>query len=981
MMSKTRVLAVVVTMSLLLASGARIAAEPAATPRLDWLFDGRVAATARIGNTLYVGGEFKNVAPTGGAVGNFFALSPASGNVVPTNVPSLGLGFGISAIEPDGLGGLFVLGITTGARSGRVIHVRSDGVVDAAFQSPPVTFSGRLARAGNTLFVGSFVPSVPTSPALVALNASSGALLPWPLTLPGGDNSVFDLEVVGGRVAVTSGVFFGSSTRYVTAFDAATGTLAWQTDVTGAPGFSGTSSLALVGGRLIAGIGRLYSLDPATGVVDPAWGAGQPVSGTIVIVGTGSTIYVGGAFTTFNGQPRSRLAAVDAATGALLPWNPQASDPVFAMAVSPSGTVFVGARERTSTINGLIRGVFEIDAAGAVTPFTSQASVETVTLLQMSQAGSLYVLGSAGYIGKVTRAGLAAFDVLSGALLPEAPLLTGAQPVTIGSLSSSGQTLYLRGGFDTLNGQARANVGAVDVASGTVLSWPAPGIDIRAIGAVDGDAVYVQTHESGRFLLRRLHAVTGVADPTWRPVWTVDGTVVPDRGELLLIAPLYRNPDGSGGSIGSRVGRLDPVTGQFYELTRVTPGFVGGLVADGGTLYLLGTDPTRTYGPFEPVTTVYAIDRATAVPVMRPGAFGRLSAFAIADGRFFFGGRDINVAGVGRYGLMEASRSGALTAWDPGIRPYAPVTGPGGEPGGVLSVRPLGDALVSVGTHDEQYSRVAVFALNGATAPSGLRSRAAAGMVEFAWDSPAIAPAGGYVIEGGFTPGQAAATIPVGTGTTFATPVSVIGPAFIRVRAQGSAEVSNEIVAGCVAPPLPPTALTTTINGTTLSLAWSAPLDAVTSYVFSAGTASGLSDAATTTLPASLTAISGTVRGGTFFVRVQAANACGTSGPSGEVFFTIGAPDPLPAAPTNLAASVTGSTVSLTWSAPAGPVTGYVLEGGTALGLANIGAIQVGAVTSFAIPGAPPGVYAVRVRGVTSAGSGAPSADVVVVVQ
>ena len=245
--------------------------------------------------------------------------------------------------------------------------------------------------------------------------------------------------------------------------------------------------------------------------------------------------------------------------------------------------------------------------------------------------------------------------------------------------------------------------------------------------------------------------------------------------------------------------------------------------------------------------------------------------------------------------------------------------------------------------------------------------------------TPAIAPPGGYVIEGGFVPGQVAAAIPVGTGTTFTTPVSVIGPAFIRVRAAGSAEVSNEIVAGCVAPPLPPTALTTTISGTTLSLAWSPPLDAVTSYVFSAGTASGLSDAATTTLPGTQTSISGTVPGGTFFVRVQAANACGTSGPSGEVFMTMGAPDPLPVAPTNLAASVSGSTVSLTWTAPAGPITGYVLEGGTALGLANIGTIQLGAVTSFAIPGAPPGSYALRVRAVTSAGSGAPSADVVAV--
>jgi hypothetical protein len=98
------------------------------------------------------------------------------------------------------------------------------------------------------------------------------------------------------------------------------------------------------------------------------------------------------------------------------------------------------------------------------------------------------------------------------------------------------------------------------------------------------------------------------------------------------------------------------------------------------------------------------------------------------------------------------------------------------------------------------------------------------------------------------------------------------------------------------------------------------------------------------------------------------------------VFFTIGAPDPLPEAPTNLASTTNGSTVSLSWSAPAGPLTGYVLEAGTAAGLANLGTLQIGAASSIMLPNVPSGTYAVRVRGITSGGSGAPSADVVIVV-
>ncbi|MCC6992239.1 MAG: fibronectin type III domain-containing protein, partial [Acidobacteria bacterium] len=83
---------------------------------------------------------------------------------------------------------------------------------------------------------------------------------------------------------------------------------------------------------------------------------------------------------------------------------------------------------------------------------------------------------------------------------------------------------------------------------------------------------------------------------------------------------------------------------------------------------------------------------------------------------------------------------------------------------------------------------------------------------------------------------------------------------------------------------------------------------------------------------------------------------------------------------TNLTANVAGSTLTLSWTAPAGPVTGYVLEAGSAPGLANIGAATIGANTSFVIPGVPAGAYYVRARAITSAGSGAPSNDVVVVV-
>lgn len=87
-----------------------------------------------------------------------------------------------------------------------------------------------------------------------------------------------------------------------------------------------------------------------------------------------------------------------------------------------------------------------------------------------------------------------------------------------------------------------------------------------------------------------------------------------------------------------------------------------------------------------------------------------------------------------------------------------------------------------------------------------------------------------------------------------------------------------------------------------------------------------------------------------------------------------------PLAPSALAAQVTGSTVQLDWQLPAHSpaVTGYVLEAGSASGLANLATVALGPGTSLSIPGVPPGRYYVRVRGVNVTGRGAPSSAVVV---
>jgi murein DD-endopeptidase MepM/ murein hydrolase activator NlpD len=81
------------------------------------------------------------------------------------------------------------------------------------------------------------------------------------------------------------------------------------------------------------------------------------------------------------------------------------------------------------------------------------------------------------------------------------------------------------------------------------------------------------------------------------------------------------------------------------------------------------------------------------------------------------------------------------------------------------------------------------------------------------------------------------------------------------------------------------------------------------------------------------------------------------------------------AAPVNLTGSVSGSTVTLTWTA-AGPeaALGYVIEAGSRAGLSDLANFDTGnAAVSFTTTGVPTGTYYVRVRLRAASGISAPS--------
>jgi predicted phage tail protein len=165
--------------------------------------------------------------------------------------------------------------------------------------------------------------------------------------------------------------------------------------------------------------------------------------------------------------------------------------------------------------------------------------------------------------------------------------------------------------------------------------------------------------------------------------------------------------------------------------------------------------------------------------------------------------------------------------------------------------------------------------------------------------------------------------------------------------------------------------------GHTAALWWAA-VPGATSYRIESGTVAGAADLAVVDVNAS--SASGMVPLGTYWVRVRAGNAWGWSPASADVRLVVDGSVELPLAPADLAATVSGAAVTLTWAPPsAGTLpSAYVVEAGS-----QPDALQPVATTpttSIAAAAVPRGTYYVRVRAVTAAGAGPPTPTIVVVV-
>ncbi|MCC7176865.1 MAG: hypothetical protein IT177_00570 [Acidobacteria bacterium] len=919
------------------------AGQYADSPRTMAAVDQFVSAATQIGRRLFIGGYFTRVSlPTGGAV-----VVDTAGVHVPDAFPRFD--GPVDDIVPDGLGGWVVVGGFTrvaGQSQAGLARVRPDRTVDPRYR---LTTDGPIRKVaiahGRVYLAGSFttINGVRRS-GLAALDAATGTLSSFAAGFDAGGRTVRALSI--SSIGVYAGGWVGADSGRLWGFDAASGAMLFEREAL-VNAIAASSARVYVGGF---GYERpVWAVDPRTGQ-DVPWSVGltfQYLGGTYgdytsvsALLLDGGRLYLGGNFRTSDG--RAYLAAVDAASGQGSSW--RAEDPA--------------------------------------------AIVSSITRL-----------------GPAVVAGFA-FDVDSGARLPWYPRTFGG----IAAVAPAPEGAVIGGNFNGIDGETRTNVASIDLDTGAIEPWLAalPQYSIVDRLDTDGTFLFAITRE-GRFqkIDPATGAVLGSLDfgndvslvrhriANGRIIVAVVHSAAPAEVAAITIADWSRQvlPITLGGPLGNYVSGLDVV---------------------GDTLYIAG-----------PFGTVNGVARPYLAAVdMNTGAVLPFDASpeAIVNTVRWWGGRLVatgpfrRIGGERRRGLAELDPvTGRATDWNLDVPGGAQMeTGPDGllyvAPATSISGQAVRDRLVGLSPTslrpvpwrpaldgfvllDWLSFTPDCFVPRGATVdchpralppPSPPAIAQAGAGVALTWSLPVGPPAWtGVRVEVGRTEGASdVATFNLAADATSITGAVPPGTYFARVRTTGplSTSHSTEDVSFTLGPPdvpAPPLSATAVTEGTSLTFRWRPPsTGAPPAYVLEAGTVEGLSDVARLPLGGGATSFTIDAPPGRYWGRIRAVNAAGASAPSGELLIDVDATDSpcysaTPLAPANLAASVVGGVVTLTWQQPdAGPVSNTQrIVVGTASGLDNLGAIGVPGPATSLTTTAPPGTYYVRVIGLNSCGA------------
>jgi trimeric autotransporter adhesin len=436
----------------------------------------------------------------------------------------------------------------------------------------------------------------------------------------------------------------------------------------------------------------------------------------------GNELFVGGSFANANGQGISFLAAIDTVAHQLIPFPITVDGQVRALAVVGNVLYLGGA---FTHVGGLDRNyVAAVDLASrqvtSWNPSLDSRSGTGVALL-LPADGRVYAAGDFTHIEGTARFTLAAFDASDGTLLPWDAQVSAPYTATgVGAVAVSSNAVFLGGNFQSLGGQPRSMIGAVDKTNGNALAWN-PGIpsDLVNVLAVSGNTVYVGGSftgigANGPAQLAAVDATSGVPLADWVPapggpvsaLFVTNGLVYVG-GSFNSIGGVVRSTLGAISLTSGRATSWNPRMGAYFGTGAVySLSLRNNTLYIGGFFYAIGGQSRNSLGavnlpdasvlPFNPALGgsykpyVFGIVPAGtniivtgSLPVGSPivvdattgqnanwsfGANGAVNSFAVSGTTLYVGGAFSTISGQPR------SRLAAFDANTRQLLPWAPRT-------------------------------------------------------------------------------------------------------------------------------------------------------------------------------------------------------------------------------------------------------------------------------------------------------------------
>lgn len=207
-------------------------------------------------------------------------------------------------------------------------------------------------------------------------------------------------------------------------------------------------------------------------------------------------VYVAGNFSSADGQPRFRLAALNAADGSLAAWNPSLTG-IFPPNLESGGFSDILASPTRVFVTGDYRVPLDVDrdVTGAIEAGSgATAAAFPFGLKDLHTVGNRLI----GIPSRPYPSRLVSVDLSTGAVSEFGPTFSWVAggstfPAHLVALAVKGDVAYVGGAFNRAAGESRESLAAINLANGKLTTWnPSVRTDDTACGCI-GDITILGT--------------------------------------------------------------------------------------------------------------------------------------------------------------------------------------------------------------------------------------------------------------------------------------------------------------------------------------------------------------------------------------------------------------------------------------------------------------------------------------------------------